>query len=168
MASSDEKAFEVLYRRYWLKIFRYAVSRVEDPNTAEDLCHDVFLSLWNRRESLSIQTLEAYLIQAIKYGVIGFLKSRLDKHIVSYPEDLKDLHTEQLLAFNGLYEAWNKAINQIPDKSRVVFQLSKVQHYSNKEIAAQLKLSEKAVEYHMSKALGIMRKHLKDFSYIFL
>lgn len=168
LCKSDEKAFEAIYHRYWSNVFRFAITRVHEQAIAEDLCHDIFLSLWQRRHVLTIRCLEAWLIQSVKYSVINHLKGQLtDKQYVQglwSVKDGSDRQTEYAIEFNNLYLAWQTGIKNLPQRSKEIFQLSKIQHRSNKEIAYQLNLTEKAVEYHITKALKILRIHLKDFT----
>jgi RNA polymerase sigma-70 factor (family 1) len=167
LSHSDEKAFEEIYHRYWTQVFRFAITKVHRQDIAEDLCHDVFLSLWQRRSILSIIHLEAFLIQSVKYGIINYIKANLmhEKHLQRFNATIKteDVEGEYDIYFNDLNEAWHRALKALPRKSQEIFRLSKVENFSNKEVASQLNLSEKAVEYHITKALKIMRLHLKEF-----
>ncbi len=79
LLNSDSKAFEEIYLRYWKRIFRYAMSRISKQEVVEDICHEVFLSLWQRREVSSINVLEAYLIQSAKFAILNYYKAELNK-----------------------------------------------------------------------------------------
>ncbi|GAB2812863.1 sigma-70 family RNA polymerase sigma factor [Ferruginibacter profundus] len=166
LGRSDTGAFDEIYRRYWVVVFRYAVGKVHTPQIAEDLCQDVFVSLWQRRNAVSIQHLEAYLVQATKFGVLNYIRAKIkDKKYqdltVAYPNT--DNETENNLFVRNLMDAWEKAVAELPEKTQEVFRLSKVGNYSNKEIALQLHLTEKAVEYHITKSFKFLRIQLKDF-----
>lgn len=164
---SDEKAFEEIYKRHWVHLFRYAITKISRQDIAEDICHDVFLSIWQRRQVLQVANLEAFLIQAVKYSIINYIKSGLsDKKLRRRLWENTELScslTESDLLFGNLLSAWNHAINRLPGKSRKIFKLSKIQNFSNKEVALRMNLSEKAVEYHITKALRIIRLHLREF-----
>ena len=167
LAASDAKAFEELYYRQWSRLFRYAFTKISKQEDAEDICHDVFLSLWQRREALQIANLEAYLIQATKYSVINYYKAKMsdEKHLSTYAQSLEPAHneTEYTLFSNSLQQSWLQALKGLPQKTQDVFRFSRIDHLSNKEIAARLELTEKAVEYHITKALRQIREHLKEF-----
>ena len=75
LSRSDTGAFDEIYRRYWVVVFRYAVGKVHTQQIAEDLCQDVFVSLWQRRNAVAIQHLEAYLVQATKFGVLNYIRA---------------------------------------------------------------------------------------------
>lgn len=166
LSQSNAKAFDEIYRRYWVVVFRYAVCKVATQEIAEDLCQDVFVSLWQRRNVVVIQNLEAYLVQATKYGVLNHirLKMKSQKYFdLADTTQTSDNDTENSINLNGLMVAWEKAISKLPDKTQQVFRLSKFNHFSNKEIAKQLDLTEKTVEYHITKSYKILRLQLKDF-----
>lgn len=168
---SDSKAFNEIYRRYWTVVFRYAVSKVHTSAIAEDICQDIFVSLWQRRTTVSIQNIEAYLVQAAKYGVLNYIRLQIqDKKRISSATTFKhtENETENTAALRCLMQAWEKAICKLPVKTQEVFRLSNVDDYSNKEIAAMLELSEKAVEYHITKSYKILRVQLQDFTTLLL
>ncbi|MHA4847292.1 RNA polymerase sigma factor [Flavitalea antarctica] len=167
LTRSDEKAFEEIYLRHWQRVFRFALGKISTQEIVEDICHDVFLSVWQRRSRVEIGNLEAYLIQAVKYSVINYYKSRVsdEKHLGVYaktiPGDRNE--TEDALYFNSLQQAWLAALDALPEKTKTVFQFSRIDHLSNREIAGKLQLTEKAVEYHITKALRQLKGDLKDF-----
>lgn len=172
LVQSDEKAFEELYYRYWSRIFRYAITKVSHQEAAEDICHEVFLSLWQRRQTLQIQNAEAYLIQATKYSVITYYKSKSsdEKHLSRYAQTQAEVHneTEYTLFFNNLQQSWLQALTNLPQKTQDVFRASRIEHLSNKEIATRFDVTEKAVEYHITKALRQIREQLKEFFLLLL
>lgn len=172
LRGSDERAFEELYLRYWQRVFRFALGKVASQVTVEDICHDVFLSLWQRRSQVQIINVEAYLIQAAKYAVINYYKSRIsdEKHLGLYAESLPAARneTEDALYFHSLQQAWLAALDALPEKTKAVFQYSRIDHLSNREIAGRLRLTEKAVEYHITKALRQLKGDLKDFFVLFI
>ena len=96
LPQSDERAFEEIYLRHWQRVFRFALGKIESKEIVEDICHDVFLSLWHRRGQVQIANVEAYLIQAAKYSVINYYKSRLsdEKHLGAYAQNLPDARNE--------------------------------------------------------------------------
>jgi RNA polymerase sigma factor (sigma-70 family) len=70
---------------------------------------------------------------------------------------------EDVLYFDDLAEAVEQALKKLPEKTAEVFRLSRFEHQSNQEIATKLHLSEKAVEYHITKSLQFLKQHLKMF-----
>ena len=164
---SDSKAFEEIYLRYWKRIFRYAMSRISKQEVVEDICHEVFLSVWQRRGVSGINNLEAYLIQSAKFAILNYYKAEFsnEKHLNIYAQYIKSEYNEtDYPAFlNNLQEAWITALESLSDKTKTIFKFSRLDYLTNKEIAQRLQLSEKAVEYHISKALVHLREKLGDF-----
>ena len=166
LLSSDEKAFEALYHRHLRFVFRTALKKVRNAEISEDITQQVFLSIWKRRQLLKIDCLVAYLGVAVKYQCITYFESKYAK-IASI--DLDELHqrtdqtTEDTIHYVELRNAIETAMDMLPQKTREIFQLSRFQSQSNREIAAILKISEKSVEYHITQSLKIMRRELRDY-----
>ena len=165
LKNSDKKAFEEIYRRYWAAVFRYAIGKVHTQQVAEDLCQDLFVSLWQRRAVVTIKNIEAYLIQATKYGVLNHIRLKIQdrKHLSVANVQPEFVASQNRAGLQNLMHAWDKALALLPPKTGEVFRLSKLEDYSNKEIAGVMHITEKAVEYHITKSHKIMRLQLRDF-----
>jgi RNA polymerase sigma-70 factor (family 1) len=167
LSDNNEAAFTEIYERFWDKLFCIAANKLNSPDDAEGLVQDIFLDLWNRRSSLSINSLEAYLATAVKYKVINILAKRsrdrrfLDQASLQYT--VEDDCTEQWISFEELKDSLTRLVAALPEKCRMVFQLSRDNGFSQKEIAAQLGIAEKTVESHLSRALRTLRSELKNF-----
>jgi RNA polymerase sigma-70 factor (family 1) len=165
---SDSQAFEAIYLRHWNKVFRLALSKVRHSETAEDITQQVFVSLWERRMESEISSLEAYLATAVKYRCISHYESRYFRTTISgldSAEARADSATEDSLFHGDLTRAVDKALARLPAKTREVFQLRKLHDYSVREIAGRLGISEKAVEYHITQSLKVMRHELREYLY---
>ena len=131
------------------------------------MVQELFLSLWTRRAEVVIKRLDLYLAVAIKNQVYTFFKSQLSYR--KYQEYLlfKELEESpdgnQILNFKELTSAIEKALNRLPEKSAEVFRRSRYENQPVKEIAKHLNLSEKAVEYHLTKSLKFLKDTLKSY-----
>ena len=76
LSKSDEFAFSEIYDRFWQKLFAIAYNRLKEIQTAEDIVHDVLVSLWANRERVTIESLENYLATAAKYMVMAKIKKK--------------------------------------------------------------------------------------------
>ena len=170
LKQSDSKAFEEIYNRYWKVCFKYAIQKIEDISKVEDICHDVFLSIWQRRETIDILNLEAYLIQSIKYAILRIKQADIKSNLLSHQLDLKEdiNETEYKIYFDEMNKAWHEGLDRLPEKSKEVFVLSRLENLTNKEIGEKLSISEKGVEYHISKAIKFLREYLKDYLLFFI
>jgi len=170
LKQSDSKAFEEIYNRYWKVCFKYAIQKIGDISKVEDICHDVFLSIWQRRETIDILNLEAYLIQSIKYAILRIKQADIKSNILSHQLELKEdiNETEYKIYFDEMNKAWHEGLDRLPEKSKEVFVLSRLENLTNKEIGEKLSISEKGVEYHISKAIKFLREYLKDYLIFFI
>ncbi|MDX1936825.1 MAG: RNA polymerase sigma-70 factor [Flavihumibacter sp.] len=167
LKADDEAAFKEIYNRYWKQLFNAAYYRLVSKEAAKEILQNLFLHIWEKRSSLTIGNLESYLHVAVKNRVINYIESVLVQK--KYQQHIKEtwsnqsIETEATVQYNELYLAFQKAIQQLPPKTRDVFKMSRMEHLSVKEIAQQLNISEKAVEYHITSSLKTLRINLKDF-----
>ena len=168
LQNGDELAFTEIYNRYWTKLFAVAANKISDLDEAEEIVQDIFVSLWKRRNELeTINTLGPYLAVSVKYRVIKVLAKRSHQQKYSdYSQHIKDLtddSTQQWLEFEELRSRLAGFVADLPEKCRLVFQLSRESGYSQKKIAAELGIAEKTVEAHLGKALKTLRTRLSQF-----
>lgn len=167
LRADDRTAFAELYERYWHRVFGLAYRRLASRETAEELVQDLFTDLWHKRAAHTIEHLEPYLLTAISRRVIGHLRAhRVREAYADYcrwHQAEATQETEQTLAAADLSDAFSSALLHLPEQSREIFRLSRLEHFSVLEIAQQLNLSAKAVEYHLTKSMRLLRLHLKDF-----
>ena len=168
----DAPAFREIYDRYWSKLYAAAFKRLKDTSGAEEVVQDVFTKLWIRRTDLNIQTvLAAYLFTATRYQVINYLHKEYVK--TNYLERARihfndfDNTAEETLIANDLNQHIQQGVELLPDKCRTVFELSRKEHKSNKEIAETLGISEKTVENHITRALRKLKTSINSFLLLF-
>jgi RNA polymerase sigma-70 factor (ECF subfamily) len=135
---------------------------------AEDSVQKIFCTLWDKRAEIEVQTsLKSYLYRAVHNHCINSLKH--EKVKVTYKSDF--LHTSEEaydstnshIAQGELAAALARAVEQLPEQCRNVFELSRVECLTYPEIAERLKISRNTVENHMCKALRLLREKLKEF-----
>jgi RNA polymerase sigma-70 factor (ECF subfamily) len=154
------------YDRYWRKMFFSVLKKVRSKEVAEELTQNLFVSLWEKREEASILHLENYLSTAIKYSVINHIQACFARQKAmngAGDETLVSDSAENRLLLQELNAAIRKAIALLPPKTQEIFKLSRLEQHSVKEIAVIMNLSDKAVEYHITRSLKLMRLQLKDF-----
>ena len=165
LSEGSRDAFEALYLRYAPLVERFAGALVKDDSAADDIAQNVFLNLWNRRSNLSrVPDFKAYLFTSTRNAVADWFRRYAKAPSLS----LEDSGISTLLGSDGsgdivraeMLEAVNRCVERMPLKRREVFLLSRAKGLKNAEIASLMGLSEKAVEYHISRALADLRKIL--------
>lgn len=162
----DEQAFTTIYNTYWYRMFLVAYRKLQHREVAEELIQDIFTRLWKEREKIGINRLDYYLFSAVRFEVIDYIRTFGPRNeYVAYYQSLgeqADQSTENTLAFNELSETIDKGLEALPEKTREIFKLSRIENWPVTRIADHMQLSEKAVEYHITKATKAMRTYLNE------
>ncbi len=169
----DETIFEGLYYKYSDRLYNFAFRFVSDEHTAQDIVHEAYGMLWEKFEGKESDAWQALLFRIVRNRSIDTLRHQSSLRIVSLTDSFRNVCDEGLyqmdFAVNDsdrktIYDELTANIHSImgklPDRCREVFMMSRFQNMKNREIAAALKISEKAVEKHIHKALTVFRKEL--------
>ncbi|HZI23552.1 MAG TPA: RNA polymerase sigma-70 factor [Chryseolinea sp.] len=164
---NDKKAFEELFRRYWKKVYAMTYALVRSEKPTQEIVQDIFISLWDKRLTLSINHLPSYLYVTAKNRTLNYIASQItrEKYWNYYKQfiPLQENVTANAVEFNELMEALEDGIEQLPEKSKKVFRLNHLEGHSISEISNLLNLSEKAIRYHLTQSVKKLRLHLKDY-----
>jgi len=167
LKADDQDALREIYHRYWKRLYLAIMRKVRAKEIAEELVQNIFVSLWNRRYTLRVEHLAAYFDRAAKYQVINYLKSKiLDKkrlQQIGLSGETETSPGDCSLVIHELSRAIDLAIRELPPKTQLVFRLSRYENRSVREISQSMNISEKAVEYHITRSLKMMRMQLRDF-----
>ncbi|MBF9237222.1 sigma-70 family RNA polymerase sigma factor [Hymenobacter sp. BT683] len=167
LRQGDEQAFAEIYSRYGFPLLEQAFRKINSREAAEEIVQDLFAALWHKRETLEVQKLKEYLGTAVKYRVINLIKSRMTHaDYQAYCRAMAsetDRSTEQNLAAADLSTALKAGLRRLSGQTQEVFHLSRMEHQSVPQIAMRLRLTPKAVEYHLTRALKHLRVSLKEF-----
>ena len=156
-------ALDALFRRYYVDLCRIANRFVRNETEAEDIVQEFFASLWEKRASLSeLDSVGPYLRRAVRNRSLNYLRDRkripIDDGEV--PETVPAAPAAQTLETAELGARIHRAINQLPERCRLVFTMSKVEEMSHREIAQSLDISTKTVENQMTRAYRYLRQWL--------
>jgi RNA polymerase sigma-70 factor (family 1) len=167
LRADDEQAFKQIYLKHWQPLFNGAYHRLGNKEVAKELVQNLFMRLWEKRRESIINHLPNYLNTAIKNSVINYIESVIIQkkyfHHTKTTGYGQAALADNVANFNELNNAIEKAANLLPEKTRHVFQLSRFENLSVREIATSLNISEKAVEYHITQSLKFLRLHLKEY-----
>lgn len=158
------EGFIAVYDEYGPRLLSFFINHLGSRQIAEDLLQEVFSTLWVKKDSIEIKgSIENYLIRSAKNKLIDHCRRRAREKVISLDTVLEiasNVSADDNLIFSGTKGDIIDVVKHMPKKSRKVFFLSRHKGLSNKEIAKKLKLSERAVEYQISKTLKLLRKHI--------
>lgn len=165
LKSGDQAAFTEIYQRYKWVLFVHALKRVGDREQAKDIIQELFTTLWDRRNELDLHShLSGYLYTSIRNRVIkSFAHRQVESdYLTSLAATISegDCITDHKVRQSSLAAIIENEINELPEKMREVFILSRKHHLSHKEIAQQLGIEETTVKRQISNALKILRVKL--------
>ncbi|MFV0248990.1 MAG: sigma-70 family RNA polymerase sigma factor [Tenacibaculum sp.] len=162
---SDHKAFQKLYNILSNRLFTRAQAITGDRALAEYIVQEVWVDLWNRKKEIVNHNIENFLLQATRFKSYNeyrnkhkrqkILNSLLSVHM-SYCQP----EVEKTMCFNEMWHRLQKAIDNLPEKRKQVFTLSRLKELKNNEISQQLGISKRTVENHISNALKSLKNEL--------
>ena len=166
----NPELFDDLFRQYSKPLFYYAAKFVDDE-AARDIVQDVFAKLWSDQTITIRQSLNALLFTMVRNSCLQQLEKQKVRN--KYFESAKLKLQEEELRFymeektslleQELENKLNEVLGNLPDRCRQVFTMSRFENKKNKEIAAELDISIKAVEKQITKALATIRTEMKDY-----
>jgi len=175
LTQGDVKAFEGLFKLYYSGLTIFANRFVNDIDAAEEIVSDVFAMLWEHGHEIEFKTtIKSYLFKSVQNRCLNYLKhQKIENLYISYLERTKTLN-DVLFAAESSYleketaQQINLALENLPEKCRQIFIMSRFDHMKYKDIAKELNLAPKTVERQISIALDKLRSLLKHVVYLFL
>ncbi|QGK77271.1 RNA polymerase sigma-70 factor [Flavobacterium sp. SLB02] len=173
MKNGNEAAFEKVFKMYFRNLHTFAYTFMKDDVIAEEIVQNVFFKIWEKRDQLQIDdSLKAYLYRAVHNESLNHLKHLKIKNSfqLQYSANMESSNQDasnQMIASeleNDIY----KAINELPQQCRTIFQMSRFEQLKYQQIADQLNISVKTVENQMGKALKVLRSKLVEYLPFFL
>ena len=153
------KEFEIFFRKLYLPLGMYALRIVDDADVAEDMVQDAFLNTWERLEGgLEISNFKAFMYRSVRNECLSYLSSLKEK---VGEEFIPEVGEDEIDTSFRDARIW-KAIDELPEKCREIFLMSKRDGYSNEEIADELGISIKTVKNQMAKAFSRLREALNS------
>jgi RNA polymerase sigma-70 factor (family 1) len=173
LRSGDRVAFTEIYNRYKLILHNHAWNKTRNQTETQDAIQEVFSNLWTKREVIQIgSNLSGYLYTSVRNHILNlFAKKQVqEKYINSIQQysKQKTAHTDHRVRESMLRDIIEKEIAELPPRMREVFELSRKQHLSHKEIAAIMGTTEQTVKKQVSNALKHLRSRLGLLQYIYL
>lgn len=166
---SKEDSVEDLFREHFEALCYLSNKYIHDFDTSKDIVHEVFVSFWQKFDSLPEDTqYKSYLFTAVRNKSFNHLRDQ-KKHLkIAEAETEPSPESENSLENQELAHEIDYALNLLPDRCRQVFELSRFEGLKYAQIAEKMNISIKTVEGQMSKALRLLRDHLQDFLVLIL
>lgn len=156
----NKNNFEEIFLQYFSPLVIYSIQMVGKHEVAEEIVQDQFTRLWEKRDELKITlSIKNYLYQSVKNSSLNYLKSVYSRDTVFDKElDLQISNFSDSLEQKELSDIINDLIDKLPEKTGIIFRMSRYGELTNKEISAELSIPVKTVEYHIKKALKYLRE----------
>ena len=173
---ADIKRFNNIFVTHRDRYIRFAYSYTYNQETAEDLVTESLMYYWENRHRLEeVKDIPLYILVTLKNKCLDYLQrertwNNIAENLLSNKEwelqmrisSLEACEPETLFG-NEVQELVNQALAKLPEKSRHIFIMSRYEGKNYQTIAKETNLSVKSIEFHISKALNLLRKELKDY-----
>ena len=167
MQAGDRSALQEVFRSQYKSVCQVMYRYLKDAHLVEDLAQDLFIKLWDKRESINIESApEAYIRRMAANEALMYLRkaNRMPSDEFSAEHEKSSAPGGESIFLNAeLGGKIQEAIQCLPPKCQLVFKLSRFEELSYREIAEKLDISIKTVENQMGKALKILRAQLGQY-----
>lgn len=166
MIDGNKQAFKYFFDKYYNELCNFVNIYLHNNDLAEEVVQDIFVYFWENKSRINIQSsVKSYLFSASKYRSLNLLRdqkrnSELQKSIEKETHGAFEMSTDFFTDPNEFKKLLDDAVEQLPEKCKRIFLLSKQEELSNKEIAEKLNLSVKTVENQITIALKKLRSFL--------
>lgn len=163
LSQSDECAFAEIYKTYWKLLHDTAYKRLGDEDQAKDVVQDIFVKLWDQRETLAIDNLKAYLQTAARYQVYNLIaKQKVNDTYFKYLSSFETsfASADQNVIYSELQDKFGSVLNKMPVKRREVFDLRYEEGLTTQAIADKLQITQKTVQNQLIKAVDTIKEAL--------
>lgn len=164
----EQKAFEEMYKCYYPQLFYFLQRYLHGDEVIEDTIQQVFFQVWKNRESLEARgTLKSYLYTAVRNQALKQIQK--DKKFQFNSDQFHENsafvinNPENTVELKELKEAYQEAVEKLPEKRRHIFLMHRQDQLTYKEIAAILNISIKTVETQISRSLKYLANRLSQY-----
>ena len=169
MIEGDENAFKYFFDAYYDDLCNFVNSYLRDESLSEDVVQSIFIYLWEKKDSLPANcSIKSYLYTASKNKSLNQLrnaknKNRIMGELLTQPELISDEEANLFLEFEELKSIISDAVDVLPSQCKIIYQLSRNEGMTNKEIAERLGITTKTVENQMTIAIRKMKDFLQPY-----
>lgn len=164
----NRQIFDQLFADYYVNLCRFAYTYLRDDDTSEEIVQEVFIALWEQRETLDINTsLRSFLYTSVKNRSLNYIRNSKTRNYheneFAMEQHSKVSHIINFCEREELNYLIDQAIKELPVQCRTIFELSRHQNLTYCEIAQQMDISAKTVENQMGIALKRLRGKLSPY-----
>ncbi|MEN6455662.1 MAG: RNA polymerase sigma-70 factor [Prolixibacteraceae bacterium] len=169
LSEGDVKAFNELFIRYHLRVYRFAINILHSKNDAEEVVQEVFIAVWQNRHRIKPEGFTAYLFGIARNQVHSLVRKYVyfDRYLLFLEKNKEFVHNpvEEQIDFDAVQNFFSEQIDRLPERRKAIFCMSRFDQLNYKEIAQKLKISENTVDSQIRHALDTLRKeYVKNFS----
>lgn len=168
LKKQDKRRFEVFYKKYYKPLFTVAYRYVENTEAAEEIVHDVFITIWNKADQLNIQSsMKSYLFRSIVNSSLNHIKKdkmmfeKQSAYKIAQVQELENAEDETIEADEALLKGLEDALALLPEKCKQVMYLSRFGKLKQQDIADQMEISIKTVKNHLTYGFKKLREYLE-------
>lgn len=165
LKEGNSKAFDLIFRRYYTNLCRFAFTFTRDEDSSKNLVQNVFVKLWERRFVIEkVNNIGAYLTTMVRNQAADYIsdvKNRFyDSELIV---TIADHSTEQVIMKHDFEQQLVCSLAKLPPRCKQAFELSRLENLSNKEIAEEMEITVKGVEALIGRSLQLLRVELREY-----
>ncbi len=165
--NGNEPAFDTLFRKYYASLTRFAMMFTKNEDSADEVVQSFFVKFWNQKDDLKINSsVKSYFYTSVRNTALNFLKKEKTRNIYEEKNEPEAENETLDIANNKFTEIYETAVNNLPERTKEVFVLSKNEGLTYKEIAEYLQISTKTVENNMGIAFKKLREMLMPYKHL--
>ena len=167
LAADDKQALEKLYDFYYPRLYSFSKKILKIEDGIDDILQEIFLKIWqNRKKIKQAQTFDSFIFTITKNLLLNELRSYLAdqrrRQLIFERSVSEEYQLLEQIEYSELQKQIEQIISSLPPQQREVYQMSRTEGLSHKEIAQKLNISTKTVEYHISQSIKTLKKRLQQ------
>ena len=168
LKKDDMKAFDIIYKKYSRRLYGFVFRYIKQEADTEEIVQDVFIKIWKCRNKMDVySSFESFLFTIAHNATVNLLKKRATEQ--KYVEHVKSLQiinesyelTDEI-HYKELMQKFQGLVNELSPRQKEIFQLSREDGLSNKEIAEKLGISVQTVKNHLVTTLSFLKSKLNN------